>query len=603
MITPLLITYLILGVAILALLSDRLRPDLIALLVAISLGVSGVLTSQEVFSGFSRSAVITILAIFILAEGLQRTGVTNRVGKILVRIAGPKESWLATIVMISGATLSLFMNNIAAASVLLPAVAGAARKTHTNPSRLLMPLAYGTILGGMATLFTTTNIVVSSLLRDRNLAGFGVLDFLPLGIPLVLTGVVYMAWIGRLLLPSESWLARLASDGEDQEPLADIYRLGERLIRARVNRNSRLVGLGLGESRLRQEFNLNLVGIERNGHKLVLPTPDLTFRREDVLWLEGRPDELADKDTRLYFDLLPSQDLDGIGLESRQAVLVEAVLAPRSELIGKTLREVHFREKYKMAVIAIWRAGRPVRTGLSDLPLQFGDALLLQGPQSQLPVLGSETNLILLAEAGDAKAARRSHAWLAIAIMVATIVLAASGLLPVAEVMFGGALVMVLSGLLSMDQAYQAVEWKSIFLVAGMLPMGIAMAKTGAADGLADTLLKFLGPAGPMALLAGVTVLAILLTQVIHGAAVSAMIAPIAIDVALKTGIEPHSLAMAVAVCTSMAFITPLGHPVNVLVMSPGGYRFRDFLKVGLPLTLILFVEILLLLPIVWPLK
>jgi di/tricarboxylate transporter len=555
-----------------------------------------------VFSGFSRSAVITILAIFVLADGLRRTGVTDQVGKALVRIAGPKETWLATTVMLVGAILSLFMNNIAAASVLLPAVSGAARKTGANPSRLLMPLAFGTILGGMATLFTTTNIVVSSLLRDRKLQGFGVLDFVPLGIPLIAIGVVYMALAGRRWLPAESSIQRLLKSGYVQDGLVDIYRLDERLIRARVPPQSALVGTSLSQSHLRQTFNLNLVSIEREGRMLLSPPPDHVFRQGDILWMEGRPDELAAKDTLPLFELLPAETIPQEELESHDVILVEAVLAPRSALIGKTLRDAHFREKYAMSVLAIWREGRPIRTGLSEMLLQFGDALLLQGRRRQLPVLRSEPELIVLNGAHEKSTSNPAKAWLALAIMAITLAVAALEVLPVAEAMFGGALAMVLLNVLSMDQAYQAVEWRSLALIAGMLPMGIAMAKTGAAAVLAEDLVRLLGPLGPLALLAGVTLLGILLTQVMHGAAVAAMLAPIAIDVALKASLEPRSLAMAVALSTSMAFITPLGHPVNVLVMSSGGYRFQDYLRVGLPLTAILFIVILVLLPVVWPL-
>lgn len=601
MLTPILITYIILAVAVVVFLSDRLRPDLIALLVAISLGITGVLTPQEAFSGFSRSAVITILAIFVLAEGLQRTGVTEQVGKLLLRIAGPRESWLAITVMLTGALLSLFMNNIAAASVLLPAVSGAAQKARANPSKLFMPLAFGTILGGMATLLTTTNIVVSSLLRDQGLQGFGLLDFAPLGFPIILVGVLYMALIGRRLLPSQSSIQRLLQTPHGESDLAGIYRLGERLIRARITHESPLIGKALSQSNLRQEYNLNLVGIERNARRVLSPSPEFVFSDGDILLMEGRPEDLSAKDYHAHFDLLLDSGVHDREFESQKIVIVEAVLTPRSELIGKTLRNVHFREKYNMSVLGIWRAGRPIRTRLSDLSLQFGDALLLQGSRRQLPILRTDTELIVLNGAPSTVIPNPAKAWLALAIMLATLVVAASSL-PIGEVMLGGALAMVLLNVLTMDQAYQAIDWKTVFLVAGMLPLGVAMTKTGAAANLAEDIIRLLGSAGPLALLAGLFILATLLTQVMNGAAVAAVVAPIAINIALRVGIEPRSLAMGIALATSMAFITPLGHPVNILVMGTGGYHFRDYLKVGLPMALLLLVVILLLLPVIWPL-
>ncbi len=600
MLTPLVITWLVLIGAILLLLSDRVRPDLVALLVIVVLGVTGVLTAQETFSGFSRSAVITITAIFILAEGLQRTGVTDQVGKLLVRVAGRKEGWLAAGVMLAGAFLSLFMNNIAAAAVLLPAVSGAAHKVKVNPSRLLMPLAFATILGGMATLFTTTNIVVSSLLRDQGLQGFGVLDFLPLGIPILIVGISYMTLIGRRWLPAQMPIQRLL--GEPESGLADIYRLGERFFRVRVLPGSKLSGVSLETSGLRELYNLNVVAIQGNGRWDYDLKPGSIFHIGDVLLVEGRQDELDRKFTDELFEVLPEVNWNVDDLDATDTNLVEMVLAPRSRLIGQTLRDVQFREKYHMSVLGIWRSGRPIRTGLSDLSLHFGDALLLEGPGEQIPVLQTDPEIIVFAGPPEKAIRDRRKALPALIVMGITLALAIALPNAIGEIMLGGALVMVLIGALTMDQAYQAIEWKSVFLVAGMLPLGIAMSKTNAAANLVDAIIAVIGPAGPWALLAGVVGLAVLLTQVMTGAAVSAILAPIAIQLAQHTGADPRSMAMGVALATSMAFITPLGHPVNVLVMGPGGYQFRDYVRVGLPLTVILFIVVMLLLPVFWPL-
>ncbi|GAB4450455.1 MAG: SLC13 family permease [Anaerolineae bacterium] len=598
----LLLTFAILCVSIVLFLSDRLRADLVALLTVIALGLTGILTSQEVFSGFSRSAVITILAIFILAEGLRRTGVTEQVGTLLLRVAGTRESWLVVVVMLAGAFLSLFMNNIAAASVLLPAVSGVGRKAGVNPARLLMPLAFATILGGMATLLTTTNIVVSTLLRDRGVAGYGLLDFAPLGLIIVAVGVTYMALVGRRLLPTQWPVDYLETARQAEEDLVGVYRLGERLFRIRVPVGSTLNGKSLAESALRERFNLTVVAIERNGQVTLSPPPDKTVLQGDVILFAGNLDELRQRDVEPFFEILPSRDWREQDLESEAIVVVETVLAPRSSLFGQTLRQAHFREKYGMTVLALWRGGHQRRTGLADLPLQFGDALLLQGPRERLQVLQTEPDLIVLGNGQEETRLIPDKGRLALIIMVATLALATVNSALVAEVMMGGALLMVLVKVLSMDQAYQAVEWKSIFLIAGMLPLGIAITKTGAAALLAQWLITLLGPAGPLALLAGLFILTTLLTQAMNGAAVAAIMAPIAIQTAQNLSIDPRSLAMGVALATSMAFITPLGHAVNILVMGPGGYSFRDYFRVGLPLTLLLFAVIIFLLPLFWPL-
>ncbi len=598
--TPhLLITLIIAGAAMVLLLTERLRADLVALLVVVALGTSGVLTAEETFSGFSRSAVITLLSIFILAAGLERTGVTRRVGDLLVRVAGTSEQRLVMTVMLAGAFLSLAMNNIAAAAVLLPAVSGAAKRSGVNPSRLLMPLAFGTLLGGMSTLLTTANIVVSSLLRDRDLPGFGLLDFAPVGLPIVATGIAYMALWGRRLLPARSPVELYEDMQRQEESLAEVYHLGDTLARAGVPAGSPLVGQTLAGSRLRETHGVNVLAIEREGRVLRAPTADQELRAEDVLLLTG---EIEGTGTGGGLDPLPPRHWRERDLESRSVVLVEAVLSPRSALIGRTLRETRFRDRYGMSVLAIWRAGRSLRTGLTDLPLQLGDGLLLQGERGRLPVLRAEPDLIVLDRGVDEPPPSRRRGWLALTIMISTLVLATVSRLGIGEVMLGGALLMILTGALSMDDAYQAIEWRSIFLVAGMLPLGTAMTKTGAADLVTHGVLAVLGGWGPLAILAGLIALAVLLNQAMSGAAVAAVMAPIAIQTAQRIGANPRAFAMGIALACSFAFLTPLGSPVNILVMGPGGYTFRDYFRVGLPLVILLFGVVLGLLPLVWPL-
>ncbi len=598
----LVITVAILLIAIILFLSDRVRPDLIALLVAVSLGVTRVLTPQETFSGFSRSAIFTLIGIFIMAEGLRSTGVTEQLGNLMLRLAGQQESRLILVVMLTGALLSLFMNNIAAASVLLPAVFGAAQKSKISSARLLMPLAFGTILGGTATLFTSTNIVVNSLLRDAGLPGFRVYDFAQLGIPIILVGTIYMVWIGRKLLPNQSPLQRLEAIQPSGEELAEIYHLDERLAFARLVEGSPLIGVSLEQSQLRERFELNLVAIQKSGHAMFPPAPQYIFTAGDTLLIAGRPEDFEQPALTSIFQILPIQPGNMQIIDSQSVLLFEAVLSPRSALIGQTLKAALFREKYLMNVIAIWRSGKPIRTRLTDLRLQFGDTLLIQGTRNRLDVLHSDPDLIVLAGKDIGSVTQPSKAWLAVGIMLVTLLLAAFSGALIGEVILAGALAMVLTGILNMDRAYQAIEWKSIFLVAGMLPLGIAMNKTGAAAQFAHYLIDLLDQAGPFVLMAGILILVILLTQVINGAVVAAILAPTSFAIATQLGIDLRPMAMLVALGTSMAFITPLGHPVNILVMGPAGYRFRDYLKVGSPLTILIFLVIMLLLPIFWPL-
>lgn len=599
------ITLVILTAAIVLFVSNRIRADVIALLVLVSLGATGVLTPQETFSGFSRSAVVTIVAIFVLAAGLNLTGAGERVGNWLVRVAGHSEGRLVVIVMIAGAFLSLFMNNIAAAAVLLPAVSGAARHQDVNPSRVLMPLAFGTILGGMATLFTTTNIVTSGLLRENGLPGFSILTFAPVGIPAVVTGVLYMSFLGRRLLPHRSPADRFEAPAHplSSEDLTEVYKLDERLFRARIPFGSYLDSKPLEHSTLRETFNVNVLAVEQDGRTLLAPPPDTYLHVGDVLTLEGSLEEFRSRDVEPYLEILAAGGIEEHDLESAEILIIEAALSPRSSLISRTLQEVSFRDQFGFSALAIWRGGRPIRRGMTTTPLQFGDALLLQGPRSRVHLLHQNRDLIVLGESSQpVPVARSSKLPLATAIMVITVVIAAANVIPTAEAMLLGSLAMVLVGVLSADEAYDAIEWKSVFLVAGMLPMGLALTNTGLADLAAENLVQIIAPYGSLALVVALFIMTTLLVQVISGPAVAAIVVPLAIESAQRVGLNPQHMALAVALATSMAFLTPLGHPVNVLIMGPGGYRFSDYFKVGLPLTILVSVVILVTLTIIYPL-
>jgi len=597
----LVITLVILAAAIILFLSERLSVDLVALLVLVALGFSRVLTSQEVFSGLSDTAVITILSIFVLAHGLEVTGVAEQMGDLVVRLAGRSEIRLIAALMSTAAFMSLFMNNIAVASILLPATSTMARRSGIKISRLLMPLAFATLLGGSATLFTTTNIVVSGVLKDHGYAGFRVFDFAPVGLPVAVAGIVYMVLLGRHLLPKESTAERGEVMRQAEEDLLSTYQLGERLFRARIPSGSSLINRKLAESTLREKYELNVVAIERNSGNILAPLPDFIFQEGDVMLLEGQLEEFRQLDIEPYLEIQPVPAYRERDLETSTIVILEVVLSPRSQFIGHTLRETHFREKYGMTVLAVWNGERVIRTGLSDLKLAYGDALLLQGPRERLPMLRLSSELIVLSSEEDTVKKISKKGPLALGIFALTIAVAALGPFSVGEVMLAGALVMVILNILTMEQAYRVIDWRIVFLVAGMLPLGMAMTKTGATALFAQALIDVVGPYGPQALLLGLLILTVLLSQAIKGAAVSAVIAPIAIQAAEQLGVDPRALAMGVALATSMAFVTPLGHPVNILMMGPAGYRFRDFFKVGLPLTVLLFVIVLVLMPIFWP--
>ena len=596
---------LVLAIATALFITERLRADLVALLVLVALSASGILTPLEALSGFSSSAVITILGIFILTEALERTGVMQTLGLALVRLGGVDEGKMMLALMLGGACLSLFMNNIAAGTVLLPAAVGLARERKISPSHLLMPLAFGTLLGGMATLLTTTNILASATLRDHNLPSFDLLSFAPIGIPAVLVGTVYMFFIGRRLLPHRApadW-ERMLQAGRGQ--LADIYGLHERWFQARVGRSSPLAGMTLAEAGLGAGLGVNVIAILYDGKSRLAPPPPTKLNAGDTLYLEARQEQLDSLRER-GLDVLNPNGGEGESaapldthLQNAESGLFEVILSPRSSVVGKTLREMHFREKYGLNVIAIWREGRPRRVGVGEMALQVGDALLVLGPWRRAQLLQSEPDFIVLTTTGDENVRRSQSKWV-VSIMVGVLGLSAIGLLPVAQAMLAGALAVVLIGALTMDEAYQAVEWRVIFLIAGMLPAGVAMTKTGAAFWIADGIVNAIGGLGPLVVLLGLMFITMLLTQVMTGQATITILAPIALTTAHVLGGNAFTFVLGVALASSMAFLTPLGHPVNILVMGPGGYKFNDFWRVGLLLVLLLFVVFGVLLPLIY---
>lgn len=598
---PELVTVLaIVGVAMILMVTELLRADVVALLTALALVLTGAISPDEAFSGFSRSAVITILAIFILTNGLHRTGVIRRVGQLLQRLGGDRPTHFLLLTMISGASLSLFMHNIASAAVLLPAIMDVARRNRISPAKLLMPLAFAANLGGLATLLATSNILISSTLHELGVAPYGLLDFAPVGLPLIAVGTLYMLLIGHRMLPVSDPLGQLGRTQQLQQELTETYALEERLSEVLIPGKSPLVGQSLASSRIGAKLGLSILAICSDDQPVCMaPGPEQILKAGDTLLVTGRSERvqrLNDLGAKVLDTPTPNN-----GLHIDQIVLSEVVLAPRSNAAGHTLKELRFREKYNLSVVAIWRGGRPYRTDVGDMPLQFGDALLVQGSYAGLAVLRADPDFLVLE--GPVIPPRPQKGWLAATIMALTLVAAATGLLPIAVAMMLGALAMIVTGCLTVDEAYRAVEWRAIFLIAGMLPVGIALTRSGAAEWLGQLLVISLAQWGSLALAAGMLMLTTLLSQVMSGQVTAVVLTPIAVAAAQQVGADPRAFAMAVAMGCGMVFMTPTAHPVNVFVMGPGGYKFRDFLRVGLPLTLLLLATVLIVLPIFWPLE
>ena len=768
--------------ALLLLISDRIRVDVIALIVLGTLALTGLVTPTEALSGFSSPAVITVWAVFIMSGALARSGIANQIGRQVLRVAGNGEARLIAAIMLSAGLMSAFLNNVGVAALMLPVVMDIARRTERAPSRLLIPLAYGSLLGGLTTLIgTPPNILVNEVLSDAGLQTFNFFDFTPVGFILLIAGVLFMSLVGRHLLPDRN----IHKAQTPQELLEDVYDVEQRLFLLGLPEGSPLSGKSLAESRVGAALGLHVIAILREAESVLSPMARTVLQDGDRLLVEGRIEsvivfqhqsfldvssdtlavgQLLSAETSLcevtlasdpnligqtlfesgfrkrfgvnvlaikhegfaqrtnlqgkrlfagdalliqgsnerleeirnspewssfrymdvdevneryglferirimsvpegsslsgktlaesqlanafgicvlgirhedHTDMTPDVDhiiqdgdqllvevwpedlkvLQGLQslevmredlpdlktLQSDQVGLIEVVLSPHTTLDGKTLRELHFREKYSLSVLAVWRGGRPYRSQLRDMQLRFGDALLLHGLRDSFKVLGAEPDFLVLTEEAQ-QAPRVKKAPLALLILFAFVASVVLGVLPIALAAVIGATVMVLTGVLSMEEAYRYIDWKSVFLIAGMLPLGIALQQTGAAELVAQGLLGAAGKLGPYGIMGGLFLLTALTSQIMPNAAVTVLMAPIAISASLELGISPLPFTMIVAISASSSFLSPVSHPANSLVMGPGGYRVTDFVKVGLPLTIVLLLITLLVLPFVWPL-
>jgi di/tricarboxylate transporter len=773
----------ILDISLVLFISEVIRMDVVALLVLGALAVTGLVDSDQAFAGFSNGAVITVWAMFILSEGLTRTGIADIIGRQVMRLGGRQEITLIVVIMITGAVLSAFMNNIGVAALMLPVVVEVARRTRIPASRLLMPLAYSTLLGGLMTLIgTPPNLLISESMVLNGYEPFELFDFTTLGGAVMVIGVLFVAFAGRLMLPKQ----KVARDKHvSQRSLRSRYKLQERTFMLRVPTDSVLVGKTLTESRIGASTGLIILSLFRNGRSETLPGRQTVIRGGDGLLVQGRVDQFRElrrwsdlviereapvlksmvaakvvyaavtisegspvvselvrhapfrsrfdvavvgimrrgsyrltnlayvpikagdqilvqgeieaiaqlekfsdftsvdiyteerleeayqADERMFVVRVPKKsglaeetleksrlaevfdfrvlaifrdgelkvmprgdevllggdllliegqysDLDVLrGLqeleidtkvpanvstfESERLTLMDATLDPRSSLAGRTVGELNFRERYGIELAGIWREGETVGTELADERLQIGDALLLLGPRDRLQLLSSDSDFLILTPLGQEPPDTR-RAPLAAAIMLGVVLAVMMGYAPISIAAVIGGTVMVLTGCLNMEQAYRAIDWRAIFLIAGMLPLGTAMQQTGAAEYLATQVMGLLGDAGPWPVIMGLYVLTAMATMIIPTAALVVLMSPIVLSAMGDLGVAPETAMMAVAMAASASFTSPISHPANILVMGPGGYRFVDYLKVGVPLTIVVFITVMVLLPILWPL-
>ncbi len=616
----------ILIVAIVLFVTEWLRVDVVALGVVVALMLSGVLTTNEALSGFSNSAVLTIAALFVVGGAVLQTGLAGMIGRRILQVAGSSERQLTLVLMGAVALMSTFMSDTGTVAVLLPAVVFLARSAKIPPSKLLIPLAYGSLLGGATTLIgTPPNIIVSDLLQEQGLPAFSFFSYTPMGLILIVIGILYMLFVGRRLLPDRSVTIDTQPVATPEE-LIDLYRLPDNLFRLRVRRGSELIGKSLAEAKIGEAFDVSVIDIRRRqeprpGFELVwgsrrdqerpLPQrdsiphePETIMELDDLLIVQGHLDTITQMSRQWNLGVRPAQESDETAsLLNDEVGIAEVLIPPRSHLIGKSIVESRFGTLYKLSVLGL---SGPTATGeleVKHTKLRFGDILLVQGSWKDILNLKKQRRDFVVMGQPESMigAPNRQKAVIALVILLGMVGILILDLLPTATASMLAGLLMILTGCLTMDEAYRAIDWKSIVLVAGMLPMSIALGKVGLVDVAAQGLANTLGDIGPLAVMVGLFLLTSLFTQVLSNTATTVVVAPIALAAAQNLGVEPYAFLMAVAVAASMAFATPVASPVNTLVMGAGDYRFGDYLKVGIPMIGLTLLAVVIVLPLLFP--
>lgn len=587
----------LLAAALVSFLLDRFTPDLTALLVFAALLVSGILTPREAFSVFTNPAPIAVGAMFVLSAALEKSGAIDQAALFLRRLAPSGPAVFTLVMILAAAAVSAIINNTLVVVVFLPVVVSLARELDLVPSKLLIPLSYAAIFGGTCTLIgTSTNLLVSGIAVDYGQAPLGMFELTPIGIPLLVIGTAYLMLFGRRLLPARDTLTSLLSEEERREYIIEAY----------VREGSPLAGKKLGESGIWRDQSARVIAVIRSGLTLQTDLQSLTLQAGDRLELSSRPAGIARARglEGIDFSAELKQDLERIA--AHEALIVEGVIGPNSGLIGRTLEEVNFRQRYRMVVLGIHRRGKRIRRDVASIRLEFGDTLLLLGADNALNRLRQGEDILVIDRPYIPPRVQRSRIALVLAVILGVIVTATTGLAPIETAAVVGCVFLFAAGVLKPADGYRAVKWNLLFLIFGMLSLGLAMEKTGTSAFFARGLFTvssrwFPSLPQPLVLLAGIYLLTTLLTEILTNNASAVLISGLAIGIAQALGVNPRPFIVAVALAASASFATPIGYQTNVYVYGVGGYRFSDFARIGAPLKLIFFLVAIILIPLIWP--
>ncbi len=587
----------LLALAILLFATEKLSVDVITLILLVILVVTNILTPAEAFAGFSNDIIIILASIFIISAALQKSGVMDAIGARLYKIAIKSENSLLLAIMTVVSGVSAFMNNTTVTAIFVPPTMGVARQSNLSVSKLLMPVAFASILGGTCTLIgTSTNVAVSGYIAKAGMQPLSLFEITPVGIMIAAVGIAYMMFIGKRLLPEHK-----------DESLTEEYAIREYLTEIVVMSNSNLIGQRIFESDLSKK-DFRILEVIR-GAQTLLPTPRSTIEARDILLVEGKVEELIKVKHTAGIEIRADVQIGDRDLQNEDIKIAEVFITAQSDLTGQTLKEANFRARYGMAALAIYRHGQTLREKIGKVRLRFGDMLLVQGSAEKLDDLKRNPHLWVMEEFKPAPYSRRKGFY-TVSFFVAAIIAGSLGVIPLSIAFLIAALLIVLFRCINIEEAYEFIDWRLLILIGGMTAFGTAMDKTGAAEFLATKIVNGLNPFvaglpdpfGVMVILAGFFVLTIILTQPMSNAAAALVVLPVALETAERLGVNQRTFAIAIMLAASVSFVTPF-EPSCILVYGPGKYKFMDFVKVGTLLTVILVILVLILVPVFWPLN
>lgn len=588
--TEMILVMIMIGIAVFLFIVEWIRVDMVAILMTITLPLLHLVTPKEAFSGFSSNAVISIIAVIIIGAGLDKTGLINRLVKPVMKIAGNSSSRVVIAMGATVAVISSFMQNIGAAALFLPAIRRVSKSMNISLSQMLMPIGFCAILGGTITLVGCSPLILlNDLLAPFNFEPFGLFDVTPVGLALVGTGIVFFIFFGRFVLPKEN-AGDSGSSGESTHGLSSSYEHIGEPFELKVPGDFTDFRDPLTIKDIREKYLVNVVAIVgRDGFKMLSAAPDIEIRSDANIVVYGLQENVEKMAKELGMQIKDSLDLFRNEMFAAISGTIEAVVAPRSELIGKTLRKAHFWEQFQVNPLAIYRSDKAFYSGLSDVKLRSGDSILLQGTWERFNILQERHNFIFTSPISEVLKPQKSLIagfWLALALVMIIIFN-----IQLSVALMTGAFGMIVCQVLSIDEAYKAVDWRTVFLLAGLIPLGMATEKTGAAAWIAHTILNLIGDVSPVILMTAIAVLSTFFTLVISNVGATVLLVPLVVNMALAAGADPRMAALVVGLATSNSFMLPT-HQVNALYMGPGRYKSVDFIKAGGIMT-VLFIVVL----------